>query len=126
MFSRNTEKLESFVGGNSRFRGDITTKGTLRIDGVLEGNVDADWLVLGEKALLKGNVIARGVIVGGKIDGTVTAREVIEIRSKGQIVGDIATVKLSVMEGGLLQGRSAMEREGAKVVELQPKERAQV
>ncbi|HET6515910.1 MAG TPA: polymer-forming cytoskeletal protein [Thermodesulfovibrionales bacterium] len=124
MFSRNTEKLESFIGANSHFQGDVKTKGTLRIDGSLEGNVDADWLILGEKASLKGNVTARGVIAGGKIEGSILAREILEIKPKGVIIGDISTVKLTVIEGGSLQGHSTMQKEGSNVIELQPKERA--
>ncbi|MGQ9569851.1 MAG: polymer-forming cytoskeletal protein [Thermodesulfovibrionales bacterium] len=49
MFHRNKEKLESFIGANSNFKGDINTKGTLRIDGNIEGNVNADWVILSEK-----------------------------------------------------------------------------
>jgi len=124
MFSRNTEKLESFVGSNSHFKGDIKTKGTLRIDGTLEGNVEADWVVLGERARLKGNVNARGVIAGGRIEGTITSREVLEIRPKGLVIGDISTAKLTVVEGGILQGRSTMQQEESKVIELQSKDRA--
>ena len=125
MFSKNTEKLESFVGVNSHFKGDITSKGTLRIDGSVEGNVEADWLILGEKAILKGNVSARGIIAGGKIEGALTAKEILEIKSKGQVVGDITTPKLLVSEGGIMEGRSSMNREGSSnVVELPMKERA--
>ena len=123
MFSRNTEKLESFVGSNSHFKGDIKTKGTLRIDGTLDGNVDADWLILGEKAHLRGDVAARGVVVGGKVEGTITSREVLEIKSKGHVIGDIIAVKLTVVEGGTLQGRSTMHREETNVGELQSKDR---
>lgn len=125
MFSKNTEKLESFVGVNSHFKGDIKSKGTLRIDGSVEGNVEADWLILGEKAILKGNVSARGIIAGGKIEGALTAKEILEIKSKGQVVGDITTPKLMVSEGGIMEGRSSMNREGSSnVVELPMKERS--
>jgi len=125
MFSKKTEKLESFVGVNSHFKGDIKSKGTLRIDGSVEGNVEADWLILGEKAILKGNVSARGIIAGGKIEGALTAKEILEIKSKGQVVGDITTPKLMVSEGGIMEGRSSMNREGSSnVVELPMKERS--
>lgn len=124
MFSKNTEKLESFVGVNSHFKGDVKSKGTLRIDGTVEGNVEADWLILGEKANLKGNATARGIIVGGKIEGNIMAKEILEIRSKGQIIGDITAIKLTISEGGMLEGRSSMNREGSNVVELPIKERS--
>lgn len=124
IFSRNTEKLESLVGANSSFKGDITTKGTLRIDGTVTGNIDADWLVLGEKALLKGNITSRGVITGGRIEGNITAREILEIKSKGQVLGDISTAKLVVSEGGILEGHTKMQREDSKLVEFHLKDRA--
>ena len=123
MFSKNTEKLESFIGANSVFKGDIETKGTLRIDGTMEGNVNADWVILGEKASLKGDIKARGIIVGGRAEGNLIAEEIVEIKAKGQIVGDISTNKLTIVEGGIFDGRSSMQKDKAKVLEFQTKGR---
>ncbi|MBI4822813.1 MAG: polymer-forming cytoskeletal protein [Nitrospirae bacterium] len=111
MFSKNTEKLESIIGVNTQFKGNIKVKGTLRIDGFMEGNVEADWFVLGDKAYLKGNAEARGIIVGGNVEGNLTAKEIIEIKQKGKIKGDITTNKLTIAEGGRLQGRTTMQDE---------------
>ncbi|MEK6672816.1 MAG: polymer-forming cytoskeletal protein [Nitrospirota bacterium] len=122
MFSKNTEKLESIVGTNSHFEGNIRSKGTLRIDGSVNGNIEADWLILGEKATLRGDVTARGVIVGGKVEGNVHAKEILEIKAKGQVVGDLTTSKLSVSEGGMLEGRTTMQREDSKIIEFHLKE----
>ena len=123
MFSKNTEKLESFIGAKSSFKGNIKTEGTLRIDGSVEGNIEVDWLILGETADIKGDVKARGIIVGGKINGNLSAKELIEIRSKGYLTGEIVTNKLVVAEGGILEGRSSMQRESSNVVELQAAEK---
>jgi len=97
MFSKNTEKLESFIGANSVFKGDIETKGTLRVDGTMEGNVNADWVILGEKASLKGDIKARGIIVGGRVEGNLIAEEIVEIKAKGQISGDVSTNKFTIV-----------------------------
>jgi cytoskeletal protein CcmA (bactofilin family) len=121
MFHKNTEKLESLIGANSSFKGDIDTKGTLRIDGSIEGNVNADWVILGEKSSIKGDVSARGIIVGGKIEGNLRAKEIVEIKPKGQVYGDIYTSKLTVIEGGIFEGKSSMLKEETKVVEFQAK-----
>lgn len=121
MFHKNTEKLESFIGANSNFKGDVDTKGTLRIDGAMEGNVNADWVLLGEKALLKGDVTARGIVVGGRIEGNLKAKEIVEIKAKGQVYGDVSTSKLTVVEGGLFDGKSSMAKEETKIVEFQAK-----
>lgn len=116
MFLRNSEKLEALVGSKSYFKGDIKTEGTLRIDGTVEGNVEADWLVLGEKAKLSGDVTARGVIAGGRIEGNITASEVIEIKAKGQVIGDISAPRLAVSEGGILEGRANMQKKDSKII----------
>jgi cytoskeletal protein CcmA (bactofilin family) len=121
MFSRNTEKLEALIGANSHFRGDIDTKGTLRIDGTLEGSVTADWIILGEKSSIKGDLTSRGIVVGGRIEGNLRAKEIVEIKSKGQVYGDIHTSKLTIVEGGLFDGRSNMTKEESKIVEFQAK-----
>lgn len=121
MFSRrNNKKLESFIGVNSSLKGDIKTKGTLRIDGEVEGKVDSDWLIIGEKGLIKGDVRSNRVIVGGRIEGTVTAKEIIEVKGKGEITGDINTPKLTVSEGAVLNGKTTMSKD-TNVVELQIK-----
>ena len=120
MFNKNTEKLESFIGANSSVRGDVNTKGTLRVDGVVEGNIAADWVVLGDKAHVKGDIAARGIVIGGRVDGNARATEIIEIKNKGHLCGEIYTRKLVIVEGGILDGRSRMEQhEEAKVIEFQ-------
>jgi cytoskeletal protein CcmA (bactofilin family) len=125
MFHRNTEKLESLIGAESSFKGNICTKGTLRIDGNVEGNVEADWVILGEKSLVTGNIAARGVIVGGKVQGNLSIKEICEIKNKGEISGELSTGKLVVAEGGTFDGKSTMKKEDAKVVELFSKEAGQ-
>lgn len=122
MFHRNKEKLESFVGINSNFKGDMDTKGTLRIDGTMDGNVTADWVILGEKAFHKGDITARGIIIGGKVEGNLKAKEIIEVKSKGQVSGDISTTKLSIFEGAVFNGKALMEKGESKIVEFQAKE----
>lgn len=123
MFHKNTEKLESLIGSNAGLKGEIDTKGTLRIDGTVEGNVSADWVVIGEKAQIKGDVTARGIVVGGRVDGNLRAKEIVEIKSKGRICGEIFTNKLTIAEGAFFDGRSSMQKEESKVVELMAKEK---
>ena len=125
MFHRNTEKLESFIGCNSVFKGNIDTQGTLRIDGAVEGNISADWVIIGEKAHIKGDISARGIIIGGKIDGNLKAKEVIEVKNKGHVFGEIMSKKLVIAEGGIFEGRSLMPREDVKVIEFQAVEKAE-
>ncbi len=119
MFDKKNEKLESIIGSNTLIEGNITTKGTLRLDGRLTGNVETDWLIIGEKAFIKGNVKVAGVAVAGYLEGNVNAKEIIELKRTGQIRGDVITSKLVVIEGGMVDGKISMQhKESGKVVEL--------
>jgi len=109
------------VGENSHFIGNIETIGTIRIDGLLEGHIQADWVILGEKATVKGNIIARGIVVGGKIEGNLLAKEVVDVKAKGVISGDIEAGKFLVVEGGVLNGRVSMLIDASNIVEFQQK-----
>ncbi len=117
MFAKG-EKLESFIGQNTQFRGEMSTKGTLRIDGNVEGNINADWLIVGDKAYIKGNATATSVIVGGTVEGNVLAKGLVDIKKKGRVKGDIITSKLTVADGGTVDGRISMHNEGAKLIEM--------
>jgi cytoskeletal protein CcmA (bactofilin family) len=122
MFTKNTKNLESFIGVNSIFKGEVKTEGTLRIDGTIDGNVNADWVVISEKASLNGDIVARGIIVGGRVEGNLKAEEIVEVKSRGQVFGDISATRLSIVEGGIFSGRVSMERDGSKLLEFHAKE----
>lgn len=119
MFQKNNEqKLESVIGANSSFKGNINVKGTVRIDGSFDGEIEADWLILGEKSHVIGNASAKGVIIGGTFEGNIAGKESVEIKSKGQVIGDIKTMKLNVHEGGVLNGHTVMQNGDKKAIEL--------
>lgn len=126
MFDKKNEKLESIIGSNTKIEGNISTKGTLRIDGRLTGNIETDWLIIGEKAIVKGNVSVAGVAIAGYLEGNVTSKEIIELKRTGQIRGDVTTAKLVVIEGGMVDGKISMQhKEGGKVVELTQEPRSE-
>jgi cytoskeletal protein CcmA (bactofilin family) len=123
MFSKETDKLESFLGMNSSFKGELNVRGTLRVDCTVEGQLDADNVILSESAEVKGEIKAKKIIIGGKVDGNVRAQELVEIKSKGKVFGDIFTPKLVIIEGAELNGKIEMKKEERKVIELELKGR---
>jgi len=108
MFSKDTQKLESLIGAHTDFQGELHVKGTLRVDGQVDGRLNAEWVILSETAVVKGEVTAKKIMVGGKVEGNLRAEEVVEIKAKGRVLGDIFTNKLSVMEGGEFNGKVEM------------------
>lgn len=123
MFLKRNNKLDALIGVNTDFKGDIVTGGTLRVDGKILGNVVADWVVLGEAGSVKGDIKAKGVVIGGRVDGNINADELVDIKHTGSLHGDIHTRKLSVAEGGVFEGRSLVQKdEELKVIDFPGKE----
>lgn len=120
MFKAN-KGIDSILGNQTEGKGEIKSKGTLRIDGVYEGIVEGDWIILGETARVKGEMIAREVMVGGRFEGRILAKERLEIKPKGEVFGDIKTKKLVMSEGGILEGHSVMIAEESTVLEFPQK-----
>jgi len=128
MFSNETDKLGSLLGMNSNLKGELKVKGTLRVDGTVEGQLDADYVILSETAEVKGEIKAKKIIIGGKIDGNARAQELVEIKSKGKVLGDIFTPQLTIIEGAEFNGKVEMKKvemkkEENKVIELELKGR---
>jgi cytoskeletal protein CcmA (bactofilin family) len=110
MFNKKHDRIETLIGVNSSIKGTVEIKGTIRIDGSFEGSIKADWVVVGEKGRMKGDIYSNGVTVGGYIEGNINAHEYIEIMSKGKVMGDVLTQKLAILEGGVFEGHSKMQK----------------
>ncbi len=121
MFSKNSEKMESLIGARSHFQGEFVVKGTLRVDGRVDGRVNADCVIVSETAVMKGEVTAQRIVVGGKIEGNLRAQETVEIKATGKVQGDIFANKFCVTEGGEFNGKIEMKTVGKKVSDLEPK-----
>ncbi len=109
MFLKRQPRLDTIIGPESDLKGDLTSKGTVKIDGQIEGNVAADSLIIGEGGILTGDAIVREVIVGGRIVGTIHATDGVDIQHKGEVRGDIFAARLTIAEGGRLDGRSTTQ-----------------
>ncbi len=88
--------------------GNLKAPAYVRIDGQITGDVIVDeGLILGEKALIRGNVVTKEMIVYGNIYGNIHTYS-LEIRSTGRIAGDIKTEILQVETGGSHNGKLSM------------------
>ena len=122
MFYKKTKELESFtlIGPNSDFRGELNTKGELRVEGSINGPVNADSVILGQGATIKGEITAKRIIVEGTVEGNLKAKDFVQIKSTGKVFGEIFTDKISIMGGGVVNGKVEMKGDESKVVEFEP------
>jgi cytoskeletal protein CcmA (bactofilin family) len=86
--------------------GDLSTDGTIRIDGRLEGNIlRSDIVVIGAKASVVGNIVAREIVVAGSVEGNITAESRVELDSAAVVVGDIIAGSILTHEGAQIRGK---------------------
>ncbi|MBK8872121.1 MAG: polymer-forming cytoskeletal protein [Elusimicrobia bacterium] len=103
--------METVIGAGTRFQGNIRSKGFVRVDGVVEGGLCAEGVIVGEKADVTGDVIAKMVFIAGKVTGNVTAAHSLEIQPKGQVRGDLRTAQVSIADGAFFEGHCLMNAE---------------
>jgi len=121
MFAKDMEKLKSFLGTQSELQGELKIKGILRLDGAVSGKIEADQVIVSETAMIRGEILAKRIIVGGKVEGTLKASELLEIGKKGKVQGEIFARKLIVMEGGEFSGQIAMSSDKTNILDFESK-----
>ncbi|HEY59697.1 MAG TPA: polymer-forming cytoskeletal protein [Anaerolineae bacterium] len=104
------ERITSVLGPGISWRGKLSGKGGLRIEGSFEGEIGLNgMLVVGETGRVTcQEVRANTVIVAGAVRGNITA-EKLEIRSTGRVWGNVTTMNFSTEEGAFLRGKVTME-----------------
>jgi len=101
--------VDTILGVGSDFKGQIAVKGTVRVDGKIEGNVTSEeGVIVGEKGIVKGNISAKTILISGKVTGNVTSTKRLEITPTGQLQGDIRTPRLALAEGVIFKGNCDM------------------
>lgn len=101
--------LSGVVDKGCEFEGKLCFQGTVRINGKFKGQIyTPDTLVVGDDAVVQGEVEAGVVIVSGEFNGSIKAKYRVEVHKPGIFRGDIITPSLSVEEGVLFEGRSRM------------------
>jgi cytoskeletal protein CcmA (bactofilin family) len=94
----------SVLGGDTTLSGSIKADTDLHIDGRVEGDVTCTALVQGDGSEVIGAITAESARIAGRVDGSVTAREVVIMKS-ARIRGDIVYDSLTIEQGAQLDGR---------------------
>jgi cytoskeletal protein CcmA (bactofilin family) len=104
-----SENISVFLDKNTVFEGKMTFEGILHLDGKVEGEVfNSGTLILGETAVIKGKLGVNAIIINGRVEGEVNAKERVEIHSKGKIYGTILAPILVIQDGGIFEGDCKM------------------
>jgi cytoskeletal protein CcmA (bactofilin family) len=98
---------KNVLSSDVEVKGNLKFSGELMFEGKLEGEIQTDGVLnLGDSAVINGNITAQNIVVRGKVNGNITAREKIEIKTKTELFGDIRAAKLVVEEGVTFVGKT--------------------
>ncbi len=99
--SRNILNSDVEIKGTLKFSGELT------FEGKLEGEVQTEGVLnVGETAVINGNINAQTVVLRGKVNGNIVAKEKIDLKAKAELFGDIRAAKLVIEEGVTFVGKT--------------------
>lgn len=96
-------RVPSILSNDLRITGGINSDGELQVDGLVDGDVAAGSLVVGESGRINGAVDAKRVQVLGCVEGRISAGEVV-VNASGRVVGDIEHEVLTIERGAFVDG----------------------
>jgi cytoskeletal protein CcmA (bactofilin family) len=98
------------LGKSVVIKGELSGSEDLTLQGHMEGRISLPdhTLTIGAQADVKADIAAKAVVVVGVVTGRVSAKDKIDIRSSGTIIGDVVSPRLVIAEGGTLRGKVEM------------------
>lgn len=124
MFDKNPKSYTDLLGKTNRIvegtviKGDIISQADFRLDGELIGNFESKGkIVIGPAGKVVGDIICKNADIEGKFDGRIEVMEILNVKSKAKIYGEVIVGKLSVEPGATFSASCVMK---ANVKNLNP------
>lgn len=120
-----TKNGDTVIGNEAYFQGTLTAKGSLRIDGRIDGSiVDAKIVTVGKSGKVKGDISCEICYICGEVKGNITALDHIEALAGSRVDGDMRSPRIMLEEGAVFNGNCSMDMQAAKGAERQPQQQA--
>ena len=106
MFDKKPKSYTDLLGKTNRIvegtliKGNILSQADFRLDGDLVGNFQSNGkIVIGPAGSVKGDIVCKNADIEGKFEGKIQVAEILNIKSKASIHGEVVCGKLSVEPG---------------------------
>ncbi len=115
---------QATIGKSLVVKGEISGAESLYVDGKVEGtiNLPGNRVTVGRNGQVAANVMAREIVVLGKIRGNCQATDRVDIRAEGSLTGDVIAARISIEDGAFFKGGIDIRKAGvdAKVTGSAP------
>jgi cytoskeletal protein CcmA (bactofilin family) len=96
-----------------KIEGKLSCSGNIRLDGEVQGDISSEGVVIiGENGKVNGQINADSITIGGRVAGTVRAKDKVVLEAKANLKGDIITKILMVEAGAIFNGNTKMGDSG--------------
>lgn len=106
MFEKKKKSYTDLLGKTNRIvegtiiKGDIISQADFRLDGELTGNFQSKGkIVIGPAGSVTGDIICKNADIEGKFNGKIQVAEILNVKNKAGIHGEVICGKLSVEPG---------------------------
>jgi cytoskeletal protein CcmA (bactofilin family) len=96
-------------------KGELSGSESLYVDGKVEGaiNLPGNRVTVGRNGQVAANIMAREIVVLGKVRGNCQASDRVDIRSEGSLTGDVVAARISIEDGAFFKGGIDIRKPGA-------------
>jgi cytoskeletal protein CcmA (bactofilin family) len=110
------------IGKSVHIRGELTGSEDLYLDGEIDGTIDLrdHTLIIGPNGKIKASIVARDLIVHGKVEGNVTSSGRVELRKSCTLMGDISTQRIMIEDGAFFKGAVDIKEKDPKAETRKP------
>ena len=99
----------SLIGAGTTMKGDITSNGDLRIDGMLVGNIHCSAkVVIGANGVVEGDINGQQADIMGKVTGTIKVKDLLQLKGGSHLNGNIQATKLQIEPTANFNGQCHM------------------
>ena len=97
---------QATIGKSLVVKGEVSGSESLYIDGKVEGaiNLPGNRVTVGRNGQVAANIMAREIVVLGKVRGNCQASDRVDIRSEGSLTGDVIAARISIEDGAFFKG----------------------
>lgn len=111
----------TIIGAGAKLEGTVVSAGSLRVDGQVKGQINADGdVMLAPQSQVEADIKAQNVSVAGRFKGSIVVKGRTELNRGGRVDGTITSKTLVVEEGAIFQGQSVMEQQPAPQAQAPP------
>jgi len=99
----------TIVGQGAKLEGTVVSAGSLRIDGQVKGQINAEGdVLLSPQSQVEADIRAQNVVVAGLVEGDIDVDGLLCVRASGRVLGNVRALRVSVDDGAVVRGRCSM------------------